>query len=397
MSFVNYDPNSNRASYLRAFEEFQGRRSDALGLNKERSNINNGITDTHHQHQHQTVLNNSVNSSISDTYDELVDMEQYLKAKALRSAQPQPKTAKLTFNNSKNTPSPHKNMSKSKKNKSTSAPNNSVIIENEVKEFEKNHCNNTNVQGSDEISSTNVRSPPSRFFKSNTNPFPSPTLPKRTNERNQIVKPQNNILRSTGESTIAYSMASTKVEGGMKKTVQRRSAELDTHSTSSNDEGSSSGICSGGSSSDPLDRPNLQINLLDKQNHIEEGRRIFRYEKEINKYGDVVEYAMPQTMSLRNDDDLVVGKLGDRDSRLNDVKPDQTEVDDFVDNNFDFLNDCQTSYVLSSHLPKDEELLKPGAVKITDLDESTDVNLTGNSNSMGNSFVFYDYSVRLII
>lgn len=151
-------------------------------------------------------------------------------------------------------------------------------------------------------------------------------------------------------------------------------------------EGSSSGICSGGSSSEPLDNLNVKLQILDNQN-LQKSHRSFRYEQEVNKYGDVVDYAMPQMMVDNCNGITPVDTIGtNRDSAFCDAKPTNTDhlADEmFVDNNFDFLNECQPSYVLASHLRRDEDLAKPAAVRVTDLDASTDANLTANSGIAG--------------
>lgn len=195
---------------------------------------------------------------------------------------------------------------------------------------------------------------------------------------------------------------------------QNNMRELDRNSVSSGDEGSSSGICSGGSSSDPLDKPpTLQNHILDQRKFPAPagvGRSSdFRYEKEINKHGDVVEYAMPHAVPVKSHphpgeggggEADEVGKLFHRDSAFYDGNPKDPSSGDevFVDNSFDFLNECQPSYVLSSHLPKEEDLASnvAGVVRVTDLDESTDGNLTGNSNNIG-MYDIHFYSVYVLL
>lgn len=337
-----FDPNSNRESYLKALEEIQERRSgpktnhltqkypfessdDAKAYDS--SDIYASIT-------RDSVIR-SIPESASSDFDELTDcndqdvdksyyniadnrlMRRSLpvkvsKALAAKTGRKKSLITRNTFNTS------------------------SVIIEDEIKQFESLHCNN-NISRVD-----SVHSPPPKFFKNSSHPYvsPPPPLPppNATNtklEENGNSKRYRHLLFGSGSSCPDDNMSS-----GSYLNYDDNSSSVWSERTFGVQES---------------DGKKLQAPLK------------LRYEHQINKFGELVEYAVPEGVS-NSDRDTDSPPKRSQNVLIDSLPPPPSPFQTFiVEENLNFCN--QNSF--QSEQP-------PQSVRITDLDESLYGDLDGS-------------------
>lgn len=259
MTSIDFDPNSNRESYLKAFEEFQERRYGPKVESSDDAKVYES-TDIYASIARESLIRSKpdIESPSSDEFPEHNDqdadksyynitddnrrMRRSLPVKVSRAL-----AAKAGRKKSVNTKNIFNNSS-------------SVIIEDEIKQFESLHCNN-NISRVD-----SVHSPPPKFFKNSSHPYVSPPPP---------LPPPN---ATHGKQNVLFGSGSS---GPDDKSSSGSYINYDL----------SSSVCSERTFGIPeSDGKKLQTPLK------------LRYEHQINKFGEIVEYAVAEGVSYSDRD-----------------------------------------------------------------------------------------------
>ncbi|XP_021705597.1 uncharacterized protein LOC5570969 [Aedes aegypti] len=265
-------------------------------------------------------------------------------------------------------------MPTSRKNKSRlSKPNNNTIYENEVEEFEQMHVQ-------DNLGDTYaVQSPPSRFFKENSNPYfststlriASPTIvdstpkkqvnlnPKRS--RNFKDKPAPQPPMTTPDPPSSHKKHNITNESGTESPFAGSYRKYELNSSSIYDEHVISSRAYRGEM-----KP---LNSSVQSPAVKERRKSPSYQTIVNKHGDLVDYALPFSDTTDIHSELNSTKNGDI---LNDIRA----CEEVINENFRFLNsDIHPSSILmddsTSMINEPISVLKErGPQIVTDLDRS---------------------------
>lgn len=188
------------------------------------------------------------------------------------------------------------------KSKKKIVQNNNIIFEDEIDEFEQIHCQ-------DSLDGTyNITSPPSKFYKQNSNPFENgqaQTPERRQKELNRMFDSAAQGSSGGGKSFITpkkiLRKSHSKRNKGKapqppKKTgAESESSELTNYNGSFKRYDFQYSSASESKSSPPKKVQNTEVNAEPKSSPEEKKRRRFSppYQTVINKHGDVVEYALP--------------------------------------------------------------------------------------------------------
>lgn len=263
-----------------------------------------------------------------------------------------------------------KNAKKHQLNNSNDAANQSnnsnTIYEDEIKEFEKNHCNNNNNTRVDQNTTYSINSPPGKFFRVNSNPY-RPSSPKKCNE-----------LLQQRASSYAYAArrqnVAQKTDSGSSgvSSGNYENFDLNLNSSSSIDDAASLLLRRSRRSSSQRGRTQI-MKAADSMNLY---KRPQLYECDFNKHGDLVEYALPYDQPMPSRSYISSSETSYAESnRL-------TNTETVIDDNFDFLNDTKNR---SINLVTDEDKANRSQIvrrhTITDLDKSYD--LDSNKKNTG--------------
>lgn len=301
---IDYDPNSNRESYLKAFEEFKERRKNSCTTTDPSAGSTTGSIckmpppdSTDNSSDIYSTVSRVVrpcDDSPSDYgYDGCSGGEEY-------------STIVSTTSRKKRHSMPAQMQTKASRNKNRNnvVDNiNNVIHENEIHEFENQHCNKIG-NPTDADQTYFVGSPPVKFFKFNSKPFEdsvSPSVQQQQNEQHdpmmlttvQLQRGGRNskIPACNGESTDSNLSGSYRHfdnnSGGSDEGVV-----MNHHTTTTNTKTSTTTTTT---------TPVSAANPLGSRNRRKKGSG-YRFEHQINKYGEVVEYAMPEAVSSYSDD-----------------------------------------------------------------------------------------------
>lgn len=307
---INYDPNSNRESYLKAFEEFKQRRKDSTAGGGGGDDGSSSCSTTG-----KIPLPDSTDNS-SDIYSTVSRIGHHRDdgsggpsdygyddgCSAGEEYSTIISTATTNNNNRKKRHSMPAKMhakatgtttTKSKRNIDKNSSINNVIHEHEIDQFENLHCNKLPINNGDSNADVNqtyfVGSPPGKFFKFNSKPFEDSVEPHHeptlTNEQFQCGGQPSKIPMggSGAESTDSYLSGSYRhFDNGGGSEADRGDIELNTTATVA-------------ATVTPA-----PVNASKKYRR-KKGSG-YRFEHQINKYGDVVEYAMPEAVSSYSED-----------------------------------------------------------------------------------------------
>lgn len=266
-----FDPNSNRESYLKALEEIKERR---LGPNTQKQTYESSddvkaydSSDIYASIARNSLIrSNPEPESTSSDFDEFPDYNDQDKSyyniadnRLMRRSLPVKVSRALAAKAS------HKK-SLHTKNKFN---NSSVIIEDEIKQFESLHCNN-NISRVD-----SVHSPPAKFFKNSSHPYvsPPPPLPPPNASNTKLEENGNSkrhLLFGSGSSC-----PDDNVSSGSYLNYDDNSSSIWSERTFGVQES---------------DAKKLKAPLK------------LRYEHQINKFGEIVEYAVPEGVSYSDRD-----------------------------------------------------------------------------------------------
>lgn len=343
-----FDPNSNRESYLKALGEIQERR-----LGPEKNHLTQKLSlesfddakvydssDIYASITRDSLIRSKPESTSSD-FDEFpgyndqdVDKSYYNITDNRLMRRSLPVKVSRAF--------AAKTNRKKSLNTKNAFNNSSVIIEDEIKQFESLHCNN-NISRID-----SMHSPPAKFFKNSSHPYvsPPPPLPppNATNDKHEKIgnsKRQRHLLFGSGSSC-----PDDNISSGSYLNYDENSSSVWSERTF--------GVPESGGKMAPLK---------------------LRYEHHINKFGEIVEYAVPEGVSYSDRDtdsppELLQNVLQNKTDRVLDVSlpppppappgsPFQTFI---VEENLNFCN--QNSF------QSEQPPALGQSVRITDLDES---------------------------
>lgn len=266
-----FDPNSNRESYLKALEEIQERRLGPKSNNfPQKQQLESSSSDDVKFYDSSDIyasintrdsLIRSKTESLTSDLDEFPDnnYKSYYNIadnRLMRRSLPVKVSRALATKASR----------KKTLNTKNAFNNSSVIIEDEIKQFESLHCNN-NISRVD-----SVHSPPAKFFKNSSHPYvsPPPPLPPPNSTNTKLAengnsKRQQHLLFGSGTSC-----PDDNVSSG---------------SYINYDENSSSAWSERTFGIRESDGKKLPAPLK------------LRYEHQINKFGEIVEYAVPEGIS----------------------------------------------------------------------------------------------------
>lgn len=261
-------------------------------------------------------------------------------------------------------PASSQHVYKHKSRRSKNSFNSHTILEEEIKEFEGAHCySSTN---DDDERQSGYRSPPMKFYKQNSNPYPS------------------NDSDSTAIADTKYKRAAVKCPEKPKRLYvnsnHSRKLLTDAHFT---------GAYKNFEIQSPYfsEDSSTQFSFTALQEKMQEHRRnsrdsllgdnssqSTRYQVIVNKHGDEVEYALPcvdqQPQYLRRQKPPEKPLTSDDSIMANEVfQEDPNECRRIIDGNFDLDSIASEPSV---HDRSEDFLRKRGRIMITDLDKSTD-------------------------
>lgn len=360
----DYDPDLNRESYIKAFKAFRARQhnenvsqhDNSIDRCKDDKSTENLYSSVNSQKMLDINKNRRHKDADSSNYDcAEEDYDYYMKSSSDRNRHSVPVNVSKAAN--------RKTKNNSKKNQAPKPPvnqpatnNNNIIYENDIKDFETKHCNyHTNKL--DVFNTTyNTGSPPKNFFRKNANPYAvqttpisPPSSPKKTNESyvkgcvNATQKPISFPKRSSESFSLPHFSGSYRnFDLNASSTEERLRTKTD---------------------KERQKKPN--------NNKLVHERRKLCYEKQINKYGEVVEYAMPEGMSYSDRETTNSGdNLNDAEqlkSKVNNVNDiNITNCDGIIEENFQFLNEC----IDISNMQSSAMIKTANSIRVTDLDAS---------------------------
>lgn len=256
---------------------------------------------------------------------------------------------------------------KRKKGRAPARPvNPNVIHEDEVKEFEGSHCQAGGISVSE--SPPNIFSPPTKFYKMNSNPYPvmssesdsygtTQPLPA-TNLQNCPVKPKRLMLKQQNVQQNTKELSEAHFNGAYQN--------YEVHSPYYEDKGRDFAATN---AADLMQNPGKS-----------DGRQSPQYQTIINKHGEMVEYAVPYCEQRKHN-----LPVDDHPTELEDevFQEDAHECEKIINDNFRFLGNekiDENSHVQDnnrSSLYTKRPRKKSEHVLITDLDKSMD-----SSNTM---------------
>ncbi|XP_031621154.1 uncharacterized protein LOC116339430 [Contarinia nasturtii] len=230
----------------------------------------------------------------------------------------------------------------------------SAILEEAIDDFEDAHCT---YRGSvnDEESQSNYRSPPTKFYKQNSNPYPSEmsSLSTLCDATQVPEKPKRLLLNSKKSRKLLTEAHFTHAYNEFNNFEIQSPYYTDCSSMIS------------------IAEKKNNFPSIDSDNYVTAGHPSTRYDSFVNKHGDTIEYATPcaeipqyqkrQDLPncLTSDDSILAGEV---------FQEDPNECVRMFEENFERTSNASISMHEQSH----ETRQRKGHVKITDLDKSTD-------------------------
>ena len=286
----------------------------------------------------------------------------------------------------------NKDASFRRKNKQKANQNNNTIFEDEIHAFEQNHCQD----GDQEMNySYSVKSPPSKFYRENSDPYfdkkntpeSRESTPKRSLGKNLLKKGKNHgKSKAPAPPQSAVKNATIETESVESNNFNGNFKHYEVNSSSIYDECIISSkaykgnlrkpvvppICSLGESSSTSNSPEPTISAIKKKKL----RRFSPpYQTVINKHGQEVEYALPYNEQDSPVQDISLPPLPDT--------PVQSHFDQIINENFQFLNskigeESLLNRRCAGEIDPIETFLERRSckdVQVTDLDRSNDTGL----------------------
>lgn len=267
-------------------------------------------------------------------------------------------------------PASAQNTRKHKLKRSKDSFHSHTIHEEEIKEFEGAHCyGSDSMNGDDERQSNGYRSPPMKFYKQNSNPYPSNSDSNTSNvpRFNRMAvkcpeKPKRLLLNSSESRKV---LADAHFNGSYKNFEIKSPYFSEDSSTNFSFTAMQEKI--------HRQRRNSRDSLIG-----DSSSQIGRYQVIVNKHGDEVEYALPcidqqpeyqrrqmPDKCLTSDDSIVANEV---------FQEDPNECERIINQNFesDSMASQNSLPQTPHHEQLDDFLRKRNRVMITDLDKSTD-------------------------
>lgn len=264
------------------------------------------------------------------------------------------------------------NMTKYKK-KRVKLPSQNVIHEDEVKEFEHFHC-----YGNLECNNgqTIYNSPPSKFYKQNSNPYPVSVNDDRTLYPTTSTQPQQLFYNNTIDNQPGPCPKKPKRILLKQNDTTRLTKELSDahfHGAYQNYQVQSP-YYSKKDINSRIQTPTMTPMALNN----DENKNSGNYQVIINKHGDVVEYALPFTEQTVFDW-LPAQPLPSDDLNFDDeiFQEDPQECEKLINENSDFLiNDAMPETIENPYRSPEPVVYRKSSVMVTDLDKSVESSRT---------------------
>ncbi|XP_055642056.1 uncharacterized protein LOC129778902 isoform X2 [Toxorhynchites rutilus septentrionalis] len=279
-------------------------------------------------------------------------------------------------------------------------PNNSIIYENEVEEFEQMHVKDS--LGDSYV----VQSPPSRFFKENSSPYSNTSIACRSNPAIVATSPkkQTNLYQKSSQGLTRSRNYKDKrappppVPSSELPTILDDRSHILENGSDSPFAGSYRGYEVNSSSiyderviSSRAYRGDMKVlNSSVQSAASEERRKSPSYQTIVNKHGELVDYALPFSDSADTHSELNSTKHAEL---IHDIKA----CEDVITENFQFLNsDLHPSAIViddsGSLITEPISVLKQRSQIVTDLDRSIQSQAKINVNQTQ-----HDDEVELVI
>lgn len=344
MSAVNYDPNANREQYLQAFDEFKQRGSKYNQLTIKEESEENGSQST----------DQDVNEATKEIDAKSINHQPNVKSKLGK-----PKRHSLPNKMSRSLANASSHQKTNTPNTSVITENNNTIYVNEVLSFENNCVNDSSFGAAGE-------SPPQKFYRNNSHPFPGASKKTDKVKTKSPVQRTNKIEESRQRAC------------GILRFIRSNSKKEPTSSSS----GAYKPYDLNSSLSNDLDRSPKKSNGQDIPIDV--------YDEIVNIFGNVVRNNVPNDEGTRQTikqnspvqspvKSTVKSPVKSRNVSGLSAFASFRQCEGMIDENFEFLNDSQWNSYL-----RDESESFTGHrqinVQVTDLDNSMN---PGPSNHCG--------------